>query len=119
VGIRHKINKSFFSRVTEKGALRYLLEQGLSEPIEFIKEDENFVYALCGSDLPIAADEEEYTPEYDRFLFNTSLRAPVVLILLDAGYSTVKALRNASDAELLAISGIGADELRKIRTLST
>mgnify|MGYP001817569582 CR=1 FL=1 len=117
--MRQLMHKSFFDRNTKVGVRRYLSRIGFSEPYEFIQANPGFVYAVCGDDLPEEGAETEYLPDYDKGLIDTSLKLEVAILLMDAGFSTVKSVRDATDETLLAIDGITADRLRKIRTLES
>lgn len=55
----------------------------------------------------------------DEGAFRALLNEPIMGALIDAGYSTLDALREASDEDLLAIDGIGPATLKKIRSATS
>lgn len=109
--------------------------------VEQLADDPAQVEALKGSQLPsrdpayqavvqlesivgvlegLVADEAAPTEEVARLSPTPSpvvlpLDEPTVMLLVNAGFDTPEALREATDDELLAIKGIGRKTLKEIR----
>ena len=121
--MKHLMHKSFFNRNTGRGVAVYLSKVGIEPPYEFVEgPSKDFVYAVCGEDLPGAVyvsretEVDDGTDEVlDLITAVGGIPKYVLDVLVEAGYDTVTKVRAASDDELLAVDGIGEGRLRAIR----